>query len=363
MRFWFGERWWHEEQYRGDLRGQPTLDQIDRAVERVAKLFDEKWFSSCQGHPAAFWLLAKGTGPLGFLYELGADLLDMDDALRIQSVAHDLRQPSHFPGVRFELGVAALLKRSGYAVEFRPSSPTGKHADILARKASEAVFIELKRLDQTKVDAAVQHLTEQIMFATSDIISQRFGSNNAPKCAIELSPEVLGMLCGDPEADAIVTSTFTNMIKEEVLRHYSDPFPVEFSIPSVATIRIGAAQDQYSGIGHPMLPPEMELKRIIRGCLKDAIDQLKGLSPCLVVIQTGAVLNPAIVTSVVNTWLCRPDIDLSNISAVMFLPAIPPLGDKIWLFPSFAVLNPKAHFPAADLQSYGYLRDAFGVYE
>jgi hypothetical protein len=79
-----------------------------------------------------------------------------------------------------------------------PSSPTGKHADILAIRASEAVFVELKRLDQTKVHMAVQHLTEQIMFATSEIMSQRFGQHDAPKCSIEMFPEALDMLCGEP---------------------------------------------------------------------------------------------------------------------------------------------------------------------
>jgi hypothetical protein len=36
------------------------------------------------------------------------------------------------------------------------------------------------------------------MFATSEIMSQRFGSNDAPKCALELFPE-LDMLCGEPQ--------------------------------------------------------------------------------------------------------------------------------------------------------------------
>jgi len=45
---------------------------------------------------------------------------------------------------------------------------------------------------------AVQHLTEQIMFATSEIMSQRFGQHDAPKCSIEMFPEALDMLCGEP---------------------------------------------------------------------------------------------------------------------------------------------------------------------
>jgi hypothetical protein len=363
MRFWFGEKWWHEDQYRDVLRGNPTLDEIDRAMARVAEVFDEEWSSDFHGHPAALWLLSKGTGPLGFLYGLGADLLEMDGTLRIRAVVHGLKQPSDFPGVRFELGMAALLKRSGFAVEFRPPSPGGKAADLAVTKGSEEVFIELKRLDETKIQAAVQYLTEHIMFTTSDIMSERFADANAPKCAIDLSPDVLGLLSGDPELDAIVTSTYNNIIREELLRHRGKSLPVAFSIPSVANVRIGAAQDQYSGIGHPMLPPEIELKRIMRGCLREAIDQLSGFSPGIIVIQTGALLNPSIATSVIASWLSRPDMDLSYISAIVFLPAIPPSGGKVWLFPAFAVLNPKARYSASDLQSYICLREAFAIYE
>jgi len=359
MRFWFGEKWWHEGQYRDVLRGDPPLDEIDRAVARVAELFDEAWASDCQGHPAALWLLSKGTGPLGFLYELGADLLEMDRAPRIRALIHGLKQPSNFPGVRFELGMAAVLKRSGFAVEFRPPSPGGKAADLAVKRGSEEVFFELKRLDETIIQSAAQHLTEQIMFATSDVMS----GTDAPKCAIDLSPDLFELLSGDPESDAIVTSTYTNIIREELLRHCGGPLPVEFSIPSVADVRIGAAQDPNSGIGHPMLPPQMELKRIMRGCLKEAIEQLNGFSPAIVVIQTAAVLTPSVAISVITTWLSRADMDLSYISAVVFLPAIPPSGGKVWLFPAFAVHNPKALYPAADLLSYVCLREAFAIYD
>jgi hypothetical protein len=363
MRIWFGEKWWHEDQYRDVLRGDPTLDEIDRAVERLVEVFDEEWSSECHGHPAAPWLLSKGTGPLEFQYELGADLLEMDGALRIRSVIHGLKQPSEFGGVRFELGMAALLKRNGFAVEFRPPAPGGRAADLAVAKGLEEVFFELKRLDETRIQAAVQRLTEDVMFATSDIMSERFAGTNAPKCAIELLPDALGMLSGDPESDAIVTRTYKNIISEEIIRHCGESLPIEFCIPSVADIRIGAAQDQFSGIGHPMLPPEVELKRIMRGCLKEALDQLSGFSPGIVVIQTGAILNPSVATSVIATWLTRADRDLSYVSAIIFLPAIPPSGGKVWLFPAFAVLNPKARYPAAALQSYICLREAFDIYE
>lgn len=163
MQFWFGEQWWREERYRGDLPGNPTLDQIDRAMERVAKLFDEKWWHECLGHPAQLSLFAKGTGPLSFIYELGADLLEIDGSLRSASVVHDLKQSSHFLGVRFELRVAAMLKRRGYDIEFRPVSSNGKSADIAARRGPETVFLELKRLDESKRAACVQLLATQVL--------------------------------------------------------------------------------------------------------------------------------------------------------------------------------------------------------
>src|SRR5437016_4486932 len=124
--FWYGEKWWYEDRYRDRLEGDPTLTQIDGAIQRVAKLFDQEWWGTCIGHPALMWLTAIGTGPLQPLYALGRDLLEMDGAERIRSILRALKEADHYSGARFELQVAAILKRSGFAVEFSPPSRKGK---------------------------------------------------------------------------------------------------------------------------------------------------------------------------------------------------------------------------------------------
>jgi Holliday junction resolvase len=290
-------------------------------------------------------------------------LLAVEGSLRLPSIIHDLKQASHYTGVRFELELAALLRRGGFDIEFRPPSQNGKYADLLARRGSEEVFFELKFQEHSKVEKAADSLRDQIMFATSDVMSERFAGTDPPRCVIEVLPEALAMLSGDDLSNAIAITSYVRAVREEILRRRSEPLPIEFSIPRVAAVRIGAACDAYSGIMSPQLPAELELKRIMRGSLKEATEQLSGLRPAILVIKTGSVPAPETAFMMITEWFKRADVDLSNISAVLFIPTVPPLGGKDWLFPAFSICNPNAVVEPSTLGAYRLICRAFAVSE
>lgn len=307
MPHWHGERWWHEDRYRCELRDSPTLDGIDRAIERVAQLFDERWVASSEGHPAICTLWMRGTMPLEFLYELGSDLLVLKDAKRLPSILHDLKQASHYSGVRFELEIAALLRRSGFDVEFRPPAYGGRFVDLVARRGAEESFFELKLQQLGKIEVAADILREQLMFVTSDVISRHFAEPDSPRCAVELFPEALAMLSGNDTADRLAIGSYVRIVRDEILRRMNDALPIEILIPAVASVRIGSPSDQYSGIRSPLLPPELELKRIMRGSLKEATDQLAGLCPAIMIIKTASVLAPGTACLMMTEWFNREE--------------------------------------------------------
>jgi hypothetical protein len=362
MRFWYGETWWHEDQFRGELSGNPSIAEVDRAVERVADLFDETWFVSCHGHPAVQWLLFRGIIPLQFLYGLGVDLLEVEGINRSQSLFNDLKVASQFRSAHFELGIASLFRRNGFTIQFRPDSAAGKHADLVVRIGDEEAFYELKRMEEAKSQDAVHQLATYLMMAASEIIDRRFPSTDTPKCAIELAPNIADMFCDKPELDTAVFSTYASMIQEELEQRCGDPLPIEFVIPSVASVRVGREGDLYSGISHPLLSAELELKRILRGPLLEAVKQLASLSPSIVLIESGGLLDPLSASAVVSRWLGQ-SAERANISGVIFVPAIPVTNGRVWLFPAFAVQNPRARAAARGLASYRCLCEAFGVHE
>jgi len=361
--FWYGEKWWHEDCYRDRREGDPALTQIDRAIERVAELFDRKWWGGCVGHPALAWLTVIGAGPLEPLYELGRDLLEMDGATRMRSILRALKEADHYPGARFELQVAAILKRSGLAVEFSPPSRNRRKADLVARAGSEEVFFELKNLDSAQVQVAVDHLQEQMMFALAAVMSTKFLAGNKPTCTVELSAEALSTICGHPVRDLPLIRRYTTAVAEEMARRCNETLPVEFSVPPIANVRVGAPQDRYSGIMCPMLPPEYELKRTLRGCLPEAVEQLPELGPGLILIKTPAPLDPASATIAVTEWLLSLKSEISGMGAVIFMPSIPRSGGIDWLFPAFAIRNPRTTVAIEALQSYRILREAFEIAE
>jgi hypothetical protein len=138
---------------------------------------------------------------------------------------------------------------------------------------------------------------------------------------------------------------------------------VEFSVPPIANVRVGAPQDRYSGVMCPMLPPEYELKRTLRGCLPEAVEQLPELGPGLVLIKTPAPLDPVGATIAVTEWLLGLKSEMSGMGAVIFLPSIPRIGGIDWLFPAFAIPNPRTKVAIEALQSYRILREAFEIAE
>ncbi len=143
LRDWYSSKWWYEEQYQRMYGAEIDNGELDRAVACVAEVFNAQWAADTGLHPAHSLLLATG------LYNLGTDLLALEGVRRLPSVIHDLKQPSHYESTRLEVELAALLRRHGYGVEFRPPLPDGRKSDILA-SSDQQLCLEAKYLSSSR---------------------------------------------------------------------------------------------------------------------------------------------------------------------------------------------------------------------
>ena len=360
---WYGEKWWHEEQYRRILAPQLTPDRVDRAVACVADVFNTKWSERNEPHPAWMFLLPRGTLPLASLLELGLDLLTMAGSCRLRSVVHDLRQASHYLSTRLELSLAALLKRDGHDVEFRPPLPNGKAADLVADAADQRVFLEVKRLSESEVRISTQRLSFATIAAISDLQrSEPWSKFPQVGYDIELTDQVSGLFGAGTETDQATIGGLVNAIVSEVKTCFARNVPpFDFEVARLARIRIGP--EAKCSVGGPTLNPVDDLKRIIMKHLRNAGAQLHPSHPGLLLFQTGSVLDAEMSRRTSEKLLQRQQENTRQVSAAIFLPVYSSFPIRASLFRAFAVFNPSAQVHAQKLTAYRTLSRAFDIAE
>lgn len=337
---------------------------VDRAMGQVFGVFTSAWQTENAQHPACFYLGARGSMPFTFLFELGVDLLLTSECLRLPSVIHDLRQASSFSSARTELNLAAALTRCGHIIEFRPPLANGKSADLATKDHPEqTVFIEIKQLSQSEAQLSLQRLFMALVSTFSEL--QRREPWSA--CAgvgyeIEITHKTLGLLGANAVADEATIAAVVAAVNAEVANRFaSGQPPFEFNAGSYARIRI--APDAKCTLAGPPFAPELELKRIVQKHFKNPTEQLPPLHPGILVIRTGSVLDVTMTRNIVEQLLARQGSEGGRLSVVIFLPVYSSFPVRRSMFRAFAVLNPRAQFPAQNLGVYKSLRKLFDMGE
>lgn len=358
---WYGEKWWQEDQYRGFLPNV-TAEQVDAAIARVARVFDSKWMARAEPHPAWVFLGPHGTFPLECLVELGSDLLDVDGVLRLPSVIHDLRVPSHFESTRLELRLAALLRREGYDLEFRPSLPNCREADLAVKDGDQRVFLEVKRLLESEAQTSTSRLSMAIIVAVGDLLRTKpWVDIPGMSYEIELSDSIGDLMRAGPVSDRVTIQGLTSGVVAELkarLEHQTPPF--EYEVARLVRVRIG--HNLRAGLSGPRLDPVADLKRALRKFLHNAGRQLHPEHPGILVCQTGSFLDAAITRIRLEPLLASQE-HARHVNAAVFLPVYTSLPERFPIFPPFVVFNPCAAFATQDLSVYQTLSRHFGIIE
>jgi hypothetical protein len=348
---WNNNFWWHIEQMRGPLPSGVTLDIADRAMERVAHVFNADWCARPSVHPVFRFMHMTGSMPFRFFLDLGQDLLAVSECLRLPSIEKDLRQENCFVSTRFELEIAALLADAGHAVEFRPPLPNNKIADLAVPENGDKTHYEIKLLNGEEAHASVGILHIQIAEAMSSLTISSSEASPSLGYEVTIAPSILNILGGGAEVDAAVCAAIMSEFNASFVRNVANPpAPVEFLAGPHIHIRI--ARGITSSVGGPPMSPDGELKRILRKHLKTPIDQLPPSGPGILIVQPSSVVDPETSHPIVQNLMRQWGSSGSHISAAVFLP-IKGADMVPWmLFEPFAVLNPHARMHAPDIPSF-----------
>ncbi len=349
LAYWAKEKWWLTDEYSRLWKYHGiTQQEIDDRFSRVIEVFGPEWQESTAPHPALYVLCTQGTLPLQFLVDLGGNLRSVAECLRLKHVIQDLQLPDTYESALLELQVAAHLKSTGHEIEFRPPLDTGKKADFSAAYAEQKTFFEIKRMQPSKRQQAMDTLGHEVGFATSDIESDPRYPHLAGKWfRIELDPYVADLLSGERDADNSTIRSIVTSIQREIANRTEKQ--QTFEIPLLAKVTVVTERTE-SGVNWPMASCQEELKRFLRAHLQNAIMQLHPDHPGVIVVQTPGLLDQELTTRIIHGWLAESKA--AHVSAVVFLPIYNSFPTTWALFRPFAVVNNEAKFLANDLRAF-----------
>jgi hypothetical protein len=348
---WDNNRWWHTEQMRGPLPPSVTLEIADRAMKRAAQVFNADWCATPSLHPAFCYMHMTGSIPFRFFMDLGLDLLDVSDCLRLTSIEKDLREEHSFISTRFELEIAALLARARHAVEFRPPLPNNKHADLAVSENGDKTHYEIKILHSEEAHRSIGSPHMQVAEIMSVVTVAGSGTASALGYEVVIAPSILNILGSGPEVDAAVCAAIISDFRASIARNVTSP-PVAVAFLACPHVYVRIAPGITSSVGGPPISPDGELKRILRKHLKTPTEQLPIASPGILIVQPSSVIVPETSHPIVQNLMRQWGSSGSHISAALFLPIKGTEMVPWMLFEPFAVLNPHARVHAPDIPSF-----------
>lgn len=355
------EKWWLSDEYTRVYGERVTPEKMDQAIVRVAEVFDSAWAAKTPRHPAYYWILPTGLMPLQFLYGLGRDLLEVGASLRLPSVVKDLRDPFSFESARFELEIAAYLRTCGHLIEFRPALSNGKSSDVLATFGEERVYIEIKSLQESQIQLALNDLTRSIAFAVSDLTRETsIDPIRGKGYSIELDGSLSNLFGNGIDVDRRIIEVIKNQILNEIQSRAASGASLDFDLPSVARVRIGGVPEG-SFVNCPRAPSVAELKRIVNGRIQEAIQQLHTDYPGIVIFKTAGGLELEITEVILQGLISHFGPAAKHLSAVIFFPEYFGLLTAWARFHPFVVSNTNAAAPVAGLKAYEHLKQLLAV--
>jgi len=182
-------------------------------------------------------------------------------------------RPIHLPAA-VELSLAALLREAGHTVRFHPPSRNGKSADLVAELGEEEVFFEVKILREAQINELLGEFTHGLGMCIDEFLRQNHGALAGLEWRVQLEPDIADTFSrkskGDPDyGERLLQSTLRQVAEHLRQREY------EFRIPEVGHFTFRPKESMAdSGISHFPVSPRIELARILRSRLHDAIDQM-----------------------------------------------------------------------------------------
>lgn len=131
-----------------------------------------------------------------FLVRLGRDLSDIKDILGFHKLIPRLRDKDGFDGARFEVEIAATLRRCDLEVVLFPS----KGSDLAVRIDDGWVFIEVTRLSEPEEMEKTTKAFLQVMSAIRRVLPVGFERARLGLCQIPLLGAIVNIGVFIPEA-------------------------------------------------------------------------------------------------------------------------------------------------------------------
>jgi hypothetical protein len=357
LRYWADDPWWLSAEYAKVYCERLSPDDVDRTIRRVALTFDRKWHEKTSPYEVHYWLQSKGLKPLEYLYGLGKNLMVLEGCLRLPSVLKDLRQPGNYESATLELEIAALLKRAGHEVEFRPSLPNGRSSDFVIRSLDQVVYFEVKKLKESDRQKAISELGTMVASTLTSLTNNPAQPQLQGKhYEIVIDATVFFSLGRGFEPDNQTIEQVRQTIEQQIILNPEGNLPIEFVIPSIASVKITNGPQEGSTVLYPMASPDMELGRILRNHFMDAVEQLHPAHPGIIIVQTPAELEKGLSHEVIANLLVQIGPKAHRLSSVLFLPTFNWMPQPWSLFKPFAVCNRAARIPAESLAVFSDLR-------
>lgn len=350
---WWKGRWWAEEEYSRTYRDRISVDEVDKSMRHLARVFNAPWARRVGIHPVHWALLGRGLLQFHFMVSMGRELALLNGSIRFRELTESLRSPTEFDSASVELAIAATLRAHCYEIEFHPPLPSGKSADLLATRGSEKVYFEIKKLRESQVQIAIDHFSRELMrlllAATDDHAGPLSGFRFDVRTGFELI-EALRICWSD-------TQTVLNLAERAVIEagHRVAAGVLSFDIFPIGHFSFFRGDLQGSGISAERISTEEELQRVLRKRLPEAINQLHEQHPGIVVFHASGALDSGVAKPVIGELLRRPDSSAAHVSAIFFLPVIYPLPGPWSLFRAFSVKNDTASTPPDQLVAFDIL--------
>lgn len=270
-------------------------------------------------HPFFNEFFGRRTGslPLSNLVDLGRDLGETrkNPIPKLNKLLNRLKNKDQYFGARFELFMIANLLRLGWKITEPPITNRKKKADLQVNKGSEAVSIELKRLESSRTNKEIFEFEDWIRLSILPFISGIPGELN-----IKLLPDCLETAkIGTRSVDIKIWRKIADSIIHHIRDNLNEKRWGIHVIPGIAEYDLQPPLSNQTGgretfSGFP-IDQEAEAEKIVQNAIIEAAEQLPKDRPGIVIIDTPFPMDDTFVQNTLSQ-IANPD-QLKHIRAVI----------------------------------------------